>query len=125
MAELTNDMMEAAYQSSIADLNARLIAAREAYWKYQEDYSGASLVEPRAAIVERYESKLREDFKKEFNSTNPRPIGNISNYYGALCVYEARGEYYWVITDDSGHYPARQQIPKSLYDELIRFDDRK
>jgi hypothetical protein len=46
-------------------------------------------------------------------------IGNIGNYYGVLEVKEEEGHFYWGIENWNGtHY---QEIPKSLYDELIAF----
>lgn len=50
-----------------------------------------------------------------------RQIGNIGNYYGSLSVKEEDGKYFWSIENWNGH--SWDEIPKSLYDELIRYDD--
>lgn len=52
-----------------------------------------------------------------------RTIGTIGNYYGALSVKEAVGTYFWGIEDCSG--TSWEEIPKSLYDELVRFEESR
>ena len=49
-----------------------------------------------------------------------KSIGNIGNYYGGLPVKEEENKFFWAITD---HYCEDwEEIPKSLYDELIKFE---
>ena len=50
-----------------------------------------------------------------------REIGTIGNYYGGLRVRDEDGEYFWSIENWDGN--VWSEIPKSLYDELIRYDD--
>jgi hypothetical protein len=50
-----------------------------------------------------------------------REIGNIGNYYGGLSVKEEDGKYFWSIENWDGH--GWEEIPKSLYDELVRYDE--
>lgn len=52
-----------------------------------------------------------------------RKIGNIGNYYGCLEVKEENDKYYWCIEDWERAY--WEEIPKSLYDELIKFEESK
>lgn len=49
-------------------------------------------------------------------------IGEIENYYGGLEVTVESGKYYWGIRncDDTVEW---EEIPQSLYDELIKFQD--
>lgn len=48
-------------------------------------------------------------------------IGKIGNYYGGLEVTVEGGKYYWGIENyGSTHW---EEIPQSLYDELIKFQD--
>lgn len=47
-------------------------------------------------------------------------IGNIGNYYGGLSVKsEADGTFWWGIENYDG--TKWEQIPQSLYDELVKF----
>ena len=55
------------------------------------------------------------------SETKPRRIGAICNAYGALYVQKIDGEFYWSIEDYNGHY--WEEIPESLYAELLRFAD--
>lgn len=50
-----------------------------------------------------------------------REIGGIGNYYGGLSVKEEDGKYFWSIENYDGH--DWEEIPKSLYDELVRYDE--
>lgn len=50
-----------------------------------------------------------------------RTIGCIGNYYGALEVKEDAGKYWWSIENWDGH--EWEEIPESLYRELIKFDE--
>ena len=50
-----------------------------------------------------------------------KEIGNIGNYYGCLNIKEKEGKYFWSIENWDGF--VWQEIPKSLYDELIKFED--
>lgn len=54
---------------------------------------------------------LETDLIYEFNV--------IGNFYGGLNFTEAGGKYYWSIENYDGH--AWQEIPKSLFDELLKF----
>lgn len=47
-------------------------------------------------------------------------IGEINNFYGGLNVKIEAGKYFWSIEDYGGH--DWQEIPKSLYDELVKFE---
>lgn len=47
-------------------------------------------------------------------------IGSIGNYYGGLSVKEEDGKYFWSIKNYDGDY--WEEIPKSLYDELTKFE---
>lgn len=48
-------------------------------------------------------------------------IGTIGNYYGGLSIKRVDGKCYWSIENyDGDHW---EQIPKSLYDELVRFNN--
>ncbi|AGN51380.1 hypothetical protein VPJG_00016 [Vibrio phage jenny 12G5] len=49
-------------------------------------------------------------------------IGGIGNYYGGLSVKEDNGSFFWSIEDWDGQY--WEEIPKSLYDELIKFNEK-
>jgi hypothetical protein len=46
-------------------------------------------------------------------------IGDIGNYYGCLTVRNNDGVYQWSIENYSGHN--WQDIPESLYLELVKF----
>lgn len=48
-------------------------------------------------------------------------IGNICNFYGGLRVKEKDGKYFWNIENYTTSL--WEEIPKSLYDELIKFED--
>jgi hypothetical protein len=50
-----------------------------------------------------------------------RNIGHIGNYYGGLRVKQEGEKYYWSIENYSGD--EWEEIPKSLYDELMAFED--
>lgn len=50
-----------------------------------------------------------------------RVIGDIGNYYGHLSVKVSGDKFFWSIENWDGHH--WQEIPKSLYDELIRFQE--
>ena len=45
----------------------------------------------------------------------------IGNAYGSLVIKEENGKYFWVIEGYCGD--DWQEIPKSLYDELVKFRD--
>jgi hypothetical protein len=53
--------------------------------------------------------------------SDARDIGGIGNYYGGLSVKENDGKFYWAIEDWSGI--DWEEIPKSLYDELNKYQD--
>ena len=48
-------------------------------------------------------------------------IGDIGNYYGCLSVKKEESKFFWSIEDFSGHL--WQEIPESLYEELLKFND--
>jgi len=50
-------------------------------------------------------------------------IGSIGNYYGGLTVKEEDGKFYWGIENYDGL--EWEQIPESLYRELIRFEENR
>jgi hypothetical protein len=52
-----------------------------------------------------------------------RTIGTIVSYYGALWVKEENGSYFWGIDNYSGI--SWEEIPKSLYDELVKFEESR
>ena len=55
-----------------------------------------------------------------------RGVGNVGNYYGGLAVKEEDGLYFWSIENCDGHdgsEPGHEQIPESLYRELVKFDE--
>ena len=49
-----------------------------------------------------------------------RRIGGIGNYYGGLSLKEDEGKFYWSIEDWSGE--DWEEIPKYLYDALLKFE---
>lgn len=52
-------------------------------------------------------------------------IGNIGNTYGGLIIKEVNRKYYCIIEDpftDFDNIDDWEEIPKSLYDELIKYD---
>ena len=50
-------------------------------------------------------------------------IGDIASYYGGLYVKESCGSYYWSIEDwDCNRW---EEIPKHLYDALIKFESER
>ena len=50
-----------------------------------------------------------------------RDIGSIGNYYGCLAVKVEGGRFFWSIENYDGHN--WEEIPKFLFDALIRFDE--
>ena len=52
-----------------------------------------------------------------------KEIGGIGNYYGGLCVGRLDGRFYWAINNYDGYY--WEEIPESLYRELIAFEEKK
>ena len=51
-------------------------------------------------------------------------IGTISNYDGHLEVYESGGKYYWYM-DDYDIAEDHEEIPKYLYDALVKFETER
>ncbi len=57
---------------------------------------------------------------------NSTSIGTVTNYYGGVRVFERDGKCYWYIEnwDSDNEIPENEdheEIPRSLYDELIQF----
>ena len=53
-------------------------------------------------------------------------IKNLGNYYGCLEVKEENGKYYWIIEDydtDFDNLEEWAEIPKTLYDELLKYNE--
>ncbi len=50
-------------------------------------------------------------------------IGDIGNYYGGLEVKAVDGKFFWSIEDWDG--PLWEEIPKYLYDALIKFEGER
>lgn len=51
-------------------------------------------------------------------------LAGIGNYYGNLFTKEQNGKYYWIIENydtDFDNIEEWQEIPKYLYDSLIKF----
>ena len=48
-------------------------------------------------------------------------IGNIGNYYGVLEIWEEDGKYYWSLPSYGSTLD--EEIPESLYMELIKFNE--
>ncbi len=59
----------------------------------------------------------------ELNADKIYEFNKIFNYYGSLNFTEAEGKYYWSIENHDGHM--WQEIPKSLFDELLKFHKRE
>ncbi|MHA3913827.1 hypothetical protein [Halovulum sp. GXIMD14793] len=53
---------------------------------------------------------------------NERQIGEIGNYYGGPSVKEEAGKFFWFIENDD--VEEWEEIPKSLFDELNKFQDQ-
>jgi hypothetical protein len=53
-----------------------------------------------------------------------KSIGEISNYYGGLNTQELDGRYFWWIEEWNG-LEETEEIPKYLYDALIRFENER
>ncbi len=59
--------------------------------------------------------------KQRFRHSKKTSIGSIGNCYGSLEVFECASKYYWVI--DAPVYDEKyEEIPKNLYDELLKFE---
>lgn len=52
-----------------------------------------------------------------------KQIGEIGNYYGGLKVAKKGRLYFWAIENWDGH--TWSQIPKSLYDALVEYEENK
>lgn len=52
-----------------------------------------------------------------------KQIGKIENYYGGLYVQEKDGKFYWGIENWDGI--SFQDIPKELYDALVKYEDER
>jgi hypothetical protein len=54
-------------------------------------------------------------------------IGKIGNYYGGLIVAKHQSKFYWIIEDydtDLQDLKEYEEIPESLYNELIKFNSK-
>ena len=52
-------------------------------------------------------------------------IGNIGNYYGGLHIAKDDDKFYWLIENYDTDFSDRsefEEIPESLYNELIKFN---
>ncbi len=57
---------------------------------------------------------------------NYKNIGGVTNQYGGVVVAESDGKYFWTIEDYYGTYNDDfEEIPKSLYDELLAFEESR
>ncbi|WP_430316969.1 hypothetical protein [Pseudomonas sp. p1(2021b)] len=56
-------------------------------------------------------------------SENIQVIGQIGNYYGGLAVKQEGEKFFWAIENWDGY--EWQEIPRSLYDALISFEQEK
>lgn len=55
-------------------------------------------------------------------------IGTIGNYYGNLYITKYNAKFYWIIENHSTDFNRIDQweeIPQSLYDELLRLKYKK
>ena len=48
-------------------------------------------------------------------------IGDICNTYGGLVIKESNGKYYWCIEAAESYEQIWEEIPKSLFVELVKF----
>lgn len=60
---------------------------------------------------------------REVGKMSYREIDAIGNYHGGLRVKVEGDKYFWSIENYDGYY--WKEIPKSLYDELIKHDDER
>jgi hypothetical protein len=52
-------------------------------------------------------------------------IGEIENYSGGLFVFELDGKFYWQLESPLYNDSHPEEIPKSLYDELLKFEQNR
>lgn len=52
-----------------------------------------------------------------------KEIGSIGNFYGCLNVMKENNRYFWCIESEVGY--DWMEIPKSLYDTLIDYEDSR
>ena len=52
-----------------------------------------------------------------------KTIGEIGNYYGSVTVHENDGRCYWAVENWDGY--EWEEIPKTLFDELNKFEDAR
>jgi hypothetical protein len=52
-------------------------------------------------------------------------IGEITNRFGDLYAKIDKNKYYWKISDETEDIDFWEEIPKSLYDELIKFENKR
>lgn len=57
-----------------------------------------------------------------------RSVGDIGNYYGGLWVAEHEGRYWWMIENYDafpGDFKFYDEIPKYLYDALVKYEEER
>lgn len=84
------------------------------------DHSDILTVEEEARERARHEFEQREREWEKRLKEQSLAIGGISNYYGGLEVSQVDGKFVWGIENYDGTY--WEEIPKSLYDELVKFE---
>ncbi len=72
-------------------------------------------------LVDYYKAELEDLTCK--HDEDERGIGGIGNTYGGLSIIKSEGLYQWCIEDCCG--TEWEQIPKSLFDELNKFQDSR
>lgn len=50
-------------------------------------------------------------------------VGTLDNYYGHIEIKEENNKYYWELDCHSG--TNREEIPKYLYDSLMKFEKER
>ena len=60
--------------------------------------------------------------RRKFDAIKKTKAGSVGNCYGSLEVFECDLKYYWTI-DCPVYGASYQEIPKSLYDELVKFGE--
>ena len=115
------------------------LEAEEAATAEREDLPDGMYIEvsdePRMFPVPAKREYRKEDYAKakytswvsgrEIHGDDPcipeRRIGDIYGYFGPLYVRENKAAFEWALESDDGYF--WEEIPKYLYDALVRFDD--